>query len=395
MSLLPTTINMGLAPPTPASSSSSTKKLTKKQQKALAFRDRQSGKAPQKKEKGGAKKSRGDDDYDDLAGMDDNALPAMEDQDLASAAGGDVEMEGILGKAKGSGGKAKGGKVDKGKGKRTGDDGEAAVGSGAQSGKAGKKRKRDGDAEEEKDVAMLVDEKEKSGEQVPKKKKQKKAKEAKEGEEGEDGETSKTEGSRKGGAQRFILFVGNFSYTTPKEAIQKHFSACDPPPEIRLLTPKPRPGVPARPKSKGCAFLEFKTKAGLQQALKLHQSMLDGRMINVELTAGGGGKSEARINKVKERNKGLFTQRQKKVEIASKSKKPLEAIPSRPDRPQRISTTSGIDVVPTNSRTWSVGDQVESVHRGGKKHVRGKKKSSSSSSTASPWGTGVNAIPVG
>lgn len=37
--------------------------------------------------------------------------------------------------------------------------------------------------------------------------------------------------------------------------------------------------------------------------------MLDGRMINVELTAGGGGKSENRLIKVKERNKALFVQR--------------------------------------------------------------------------------------
>lgn len=32
-------------------------------------------------------------------------------------------------------------------------------------------------------------------------------------------------------------------------------------------------------------------------------------MINVELTAGGGGKSENRITKVRERNKELFGQR--------------------------------------------------------------------------------------
>jgi nucleolar protein 6 len=37
--------------------------------------------------------------------------------------------------------------------------------------------------------------------------------------------------------------------------------------------------------------------------------MLDGRMINVELTAGGGGKSETRLTKVRERNKALLEQR--------------------------------------------------------------------------------------
>ena len=68
----------------------------------------------------------------------------------------------------------------------------------------------------------------------------------------------------------------------------------DPPPDIRLITPKVAAGKPTN-KAKGCAFLEFTEKSGLQQALRLHQSQLEGRMINVELTAGGGGKSESRL----------------------------------------------------------------------------------------------------
>lgn len=78
---------------------------------------------------------------------------------------------------------------------------------------------------------------------------------------------------------------------------------------MRLITPKAT--TPGRPvtKSKGCAFLEFTAKPGLQQALKLHQSSLEGRLINVELTAGGGGKSDSRIAKLKERNKELHEQR--------------------------------------------------------------------------------------
>lgn len=58
-------------------------------------------------------------------------------------------------------------------------------------------------------------------------------------------------------------------------------------------------------KSKGCAFLEFKHHGALQQGIKLHHSELDGRQINVELTAGGGGKGLARMKKLKERNKEL------------------------------------------------------------------------------------------
>jgi RNA recognition motif-containing protein len=84
----------------------------------------------------------------------------------------------------------------------------------------------------------------------------------------------------------------------------------DPPPTVRLLTPKASPTTakPSR-KSKGCAFLEFSHRNALQQALKFHQSELDGRMINVELTAGGGGRSENRLTKVRQRNKALLGQR--------------------------------------------------------------------------------------
>lgn len=82
----------------------------------------------------------------------------------------------------------------------------------------------------------------------------------------------------------------------------------DPPPTVRLLTSKSAKS-PTKTKSKGCAFLEFSHRNALQQGLKLHHSQLDERKINVELTAGGGGKSEARLTKLKERNKGLTAQR--------------------------------------------------------------------------------------
>lgn len=84
-----------------------------------------------------------------------------------------------------------------------------------------------------------------------------------------------------------------------------------PPPTVRLLTPKQstKSSTKIVTKSKGCAFLEFKHRGALQQALKLHHSELDGRQINVELTAGGGGKSSTRVEKLKERNKELESQR--------------------------------------------------------------------------------------
>jgi nucleolar protein 6 len=108
--------------------------------------------------------------------------------------------------------------------------------------------------------------------------------------------------------QRFILFLGNLRYTTTLETIQQHFASCDPPPKVRLLTPKAASGRTTT-KSKGCAFLEFSHRNALQQGLKLHHSDIDGRQVNVELTAGGGGKGEGRLQKLRERNKGLDDQR--------------------------------------------------------------------------------------
>lgn len=108
----------------------------------------------------------------------------------------------------------------------------------------------------------------------------------------------------------FSPFPFKDSFTNIKRLLRPPI--LDPPPTIRLLTPKvTRAGVPAatKSKSKGCAFLEFSTRHALQVALRLHQSELDGRRINVELTAGGGGKSDARLAKVKARNKDLAAQR--------------------------------------------------------------------------------------
>ncbi len=75
------------------------------------------------------------------------------------------------------------------------------------------------------------------------------------------------------------------------------------------MTPKPSATSKSTAKSKGFAFAQFSYQGALQQGLKLHQSELEGRKINVELTAGGGGNSERRLEKVKQRNKELHDQR--------------------------------------------------------------------------------------
>jgi len=181
------------------------------------------------------------------------------------------------------------------------------------------------------------------------------------------------------------LFVPAFSPVT------------DPLPSVRLLTPKVKAGQ--KSKSKGCAFLEFTHRNALQQALKLHQSNLEGRLINVELTAGGGGKSESRLAKVRERNKALLGQRVgslmptyctgsmfdfwfqvKRVEEHEGNG------PSLPQKPQRHSMTSGLEHTPMTRKTWTVGDVDD------KRSRRGHRKNSKS--RVKLWATGANAIPV-
>lgn len=55
------------------------------------------------------------------------------------------------------------------------------------------------------------------------------------------------------------------------------------------------------------------TQAHLEAALRMHHSKLEGRKINVELTAGGGGKSENRMNKIKSKNDEIGRRRQQLV----------------------------------------------------------------------------------
>lgn len=90
-------------------------------------------------------------------------------------------------------------------------------------------------------------------------------------------------------------------------------------PAVRLLTEK------ATGKSRGIAFLELANGNELQSALKQHHSILNGKRINVELTAGGGGKSEGRKEKLKQRNERVSTQREKREKEAKEKEAKAKA----------------------------------------------------------------------
>ncbi|KGB74861.2 nucleolar protein 6 [Cryptococcus deuterogattii R265] len=210
---------------------------------------------------------------------------------------------------------------------------------------ATKKRKRNAE-DENTENAGTVEEAEMS---VKPKNQEKKKRKTAWDEEGEGESEGKKGKGKKDAKQRFILFVGNLSFKTTKEEIQKHFEpAAGQLPSVRLLTTKATPTQSA--KSRGIAFLELPSSTVLQACLKLHHSELKGRTINVELTAGGGGSSEDRKKKILERNQRVGGQRERRAE-----------------REKEINGGEGEDVVEGKSSEQNGDDEKKTKMRGGRR----------------------------
>ncbi|CAD6891352.1 unnamed protein product [Tilletia controversa] len=298
-------------------------KLTKAQQKTLKFKDKSKRKGGKHGPEGNELPERDDGDEDGGDGVELGAdRSAAKDEKLA-----------VLGKPNR--------RTDKGKGKSVGSEGELDR-------KASQKRKREGDAEskeagasnawpDQADSAAAATATAGEGAEAPKKKKRRKSKK---------GGSGEGDGS---GAPRLIVFVGNMSFTVTSNQLAKHFGeTCGETPSVRLLTRKmedsklsasklksiakgkasgPKQaadgsasandkdpvlmGQDGKPLSKGCAFVEFKTATALQKALRFHHTQFGGRQINVELTAGGGGKGTDRMEKIKAKNTELESERAK------------------------------------------------------------------------------------
>ncbi|KAL8681492.1 MAG: hypothetical protein Q9224_002834 [Gallowayella concinna] len=114
-------------------------------------------------------------------------------------------------------------------------------------------------------------------------------------------------------AHRFVVFVGNLPYTATDTSVHQHFASLKPA-SIRHRCDR------ITGKSKGFAFLEFDNYDRLKTCLKtFHQSKFDNglspaRMVNVELTAGGGGpKSKDRRVKLKIKNERLRLERERRA----------------------------------------------------------------------------------
>jgi len=110
--------------------------------------------------------------------------------------------------------------------------------------------------------------------------------------------------SKKGSTGRrrdpLIAFFGQLSYETTSEELMEHictnlveeYPKAKSMTRIRLLTD------PKTKRSKGMAFVEVDDPEFLYALLKLHQTYLNGRRINVERSAGGKKHSEVRKSKL-------------------------------------------------------------------------------------------------
>uniref|UniRef100_A0A8H7TU81 RRM domain-containing protein n=1 Tax=Bionectria ochroleuca TaxID=29856 RepID=A0A8H7TU81_BIOOC len=181
-----------------------------------------------------------------------------------------------------------------------------------------------GQAEEAKEVKEKKDKKKEKKEKKDKKdKKDKKEKKTKEkGEpadetaeaaaDGENPNNIEVDANKK--ADRHIVFVGNLPFSATVATITAHFASLSPI-SVRCLKNK-GDDKPCR----GIAFVEFGKVWHMRTCLdKFHHSMFEdgvspARRINVELTAGGGGKNKNRHDKIREKNLKLDENRSKRIE---------------------------------------------------------------------------------
>lgn len=106
------------------------------------------------------------------------------------------------------------------------------------------------------------------------------------------------------GTSGWRVFVGQLPfYLADDKCIRKHFAqaGCSIA-GIRMLSDK------KTKKFRGVAFVELSDKDSLAAALKLHQSRLGHKKIVVELSAGGGGNSTVRKQKIQAKRERLNAQ---------------------------------------------------------------------------------------
>ncbi|KAI1116597.1 hypothetical protein F5Y14DRAFT_448755 [Nemania sp. NC0429] len=185
--------------------------------------------------------------------------------------------------------------------------------------------------------------------------------------------------------KRFIVFVGNLPYSATQAQITAHFASVHPT-SVRLLHRRDDPS-----RSRGVAFVEFARYDHMKTALKLfhhstfrcpassssfsntngrtnnrarnarenkstHQGGEDGpfeeRKINVELTAGGGGNTEYRRERIRAKNEKLNDERARRAreEARLRDKKGRQGEEGKQDEEKKKQTQEDEAVHPSRRR---------------------------------------------
>ncbi|KAG5991528.1 hypothetical protein E4U52_003555 [Claviceps spartinae] len=189
--------------------------------------------------------------------------------------------------------------------------------SASKSSKSSKSAGTDVANEEKTTVEKAVSAQDGTEESTKKKKKEKKAKKDKD----EKSTTTNEEttladdpATETGKPSRHIVFVGNLPFSATAASIKAHFATLNPI-SVRCLKNKDD----ANP-CRGIAFVEFANVWSMRTCLdKFHHTIFEdgvsaGRKINVELTAGGGGSTKFRKDKIREKNVKLDENRAKRID---------------------------------------------------------------------------------
>uniref|UniRef100_K3WTZ2 RRM domain-containing protein n=1 Tax=Globisporangium ultimum (strain ATCC 200006 / CBS 805.95 / DAOM BR144) TaxID=431595 RepID=K3WTZ2_GLOUD len=133
------------------------------------------------------------------------------------------------------------------------------------------------------------------------------------------------------------LFIGQLPYNATEQKIREHFREAGEI-EVRMLTDK------RTKKFKGTAFIEVKDSKALGAALSRHHTLMNGRRINVEMTASGGGnKSEQRRTKI-----DLLRKKQSNVQV----EKTKALIQKHIDSPEYKITKDDVDERMIDFLSW-------------------------------------------
>ncbi|XP_041371847.1 uncharacterized RNA-binding protein C365.04c-like [Gigantopelta aegis] len=98
----------------------------------------------------------------------------------------------------------------------------------------------------------------------------------------------------------YVLFIGNLPYDVTRDQLEGHFRKTGARGVKSIRIPKEK----GTDKGRGFAYMEFKDRISHGIALRLHQTKLGGRRINVEFTPTGGKKK---------RRETLTNRKQKKI----------------------------------------------------------------------------------